>query len=236
MRSGSGSIKNFLAFVLLCLVFFSCDTAAHAVVVDDALAASVRRLGIQTEMPSAVPKLDETEIPQPPFEISEDIATVILYAVFFIFILIILSLVPQNMWSMSRSRSISGEGEDKAARSLRTARMEHAGFRADDLAERGDFIGAMRVLLYQGVSELSDRTATPISASLTSREIFDRLGRAKLSESGAEALADMIRRVEISFYGTYKPGLDDYDGCKHSFEALKESFSDFAVQAKGSSS
>lgn len=100
-----------------------------------------------------------------------------------------------------------------------SARMTQARDSADALAQEGDFTKAMHVLLLQSVAELRRRLDISIAAYLTSREI---LARMNLNQEAGRAFADVISRVEISYFGLYQPGQEDYLACRASFESLKK--------------
>jgi hypothetical protein len=75
----------------------------------------------------------------------------------------------------------------------------------------------MHILLLNSVEEMRRRLSTPIAASLTSREI---LARAGLTPTAGAALADIVGRVEISYFGGHVPGAEEYAACRRSFEKL----------------
>jgi hypothetical protein len=115
-----------------------------------------------------------------------------------------------------RARSLEGT-EEEAAPAAVAARMDKARSGADELARRGDFAKAMHSMLLQSVNELRRRLEAPIASSLTSREI---LARVPLSPEARALFAGIIDRVEISHFGPYLPGEEDYTACRRSFEEL----------------
>lgn len=210
----------FLFLVVMSSACFVCYAGERHDVrkIRDELARAERVLGLQMELPLAAPG----EAPDMPWRlpgISADAAAVILYGTLLAFAVIMLLLAPANLWSFNRARKIHAARIDgEAERGGRAVRMEHFKREADELARMGDYVEAMHVLLLESVSELSLRANMAISESLTSREIF-RL--AVLPSEGTAAFADIISHVEISYYGLYRPGPDDYAACRNSFETLR---------------
>lgn len=97
------------------------------------------------------------------------------------------------------------------------ARMATAQGEADTLAEAGDYAGAMHVLLLRSLDEMRRRLGISIASSLTSREIVRRVG---LGEQARSALRDIVGRVEISYFGSHRPGAEEYAACRASYAAL----------------
>ena len=202
--------------------------SARAQEVQDAVRASARSLGLQTELPSDQPIRTENRIDPDRsrnldlswLRFSGDIATIMLWVAIFIIVVVIVMTLRDNLWSSSRSKHLSREEQaEENAPTATAARMDRAQNEADELARRGSFAEAMHVLLLQSVTELRRRLDVSIAASLTSREILHRIG---LPPEGRAVFADIIRRVEISYFGAHQPGEEDYLACRRSFEALTE--------------
>lgn len=198
--------------------FFNASATSSAREMQDELVRAERALGLQTELPLVASE----EAPDARWRlpgISADAAGVVLYGALIAFVVIMLFLAPANLWSFNRSRKVHtvkiGEEGAGGGSAARMARSEHE---ADELAHMGDYVEAMHMLLLESVSELSLRANMAISESLTSREI---LHRAALPSEGRAAFADIISRVEVSYYGLYRPGPDDYAACRNSFEMLR---------------
>jgi hypothetical protein len=96
-----------------------------------------------------------------------------------------------------------------------SASPAQAALAADDLASKGYYMEAMHVLLLRAIAEMRERLGISFAQSLTSREI---LRRAKLPEQGKTTLMDIITRVELSYFGAYPAGANDYHACRDSFE------------------
>ena len=181
---------------------------------------AVRRLDLQTELPVEKNIYPENRAVEPPdINLSAEAARIVLWAAAIITLVIILMTLRDNLWSSSRRRPLS-ENPEEAAPEAMTARMDKAQDNADVLAARGGFAEAMHLLLLQSVGELRLRLGIAIAASLTSREILLRVG---LGPEGRSAFADIIGRVEISYFGPHLPGKEEYLACRRSFETLTES-------------
>ena len=88
---------------------------------------------------------------------------------------------------------------------------------ADDLAQEGQYVEAMHILLLCAFAEIRRRLSVNFSASLTSREILRRL---KLPDTARHALDDIVKRVELSYFGVYPASAQDYVDCRSSFDTL----------------
>ncbi len=190
--------------------------------VEKALRDSTRSQNLQTELPeNRVRDIKPENIPQPDksrFDFSlAGMAKVILVVSLLILLAVIIINLRNNMWSNSRSRALDMPQDPEAAPAAAAARMDAAQIAAEDLARQGNFGEAMHIMLLQSVNEMRRRLDISIAASLTSREILYRVNLAP--EAGA-ALADIIRRVEISYFGGYQPEEAEYQACLRSFEIL----------------
>ncbi len=196
----------------------------------EAALAAKRKLGLQTELPEGPKKIEPEDYRTwwkfQRLEISPGAARVILFLSIAMILVVFLSSMRTNLWSASRARRMErgGVAEDAAPEAV-ALRMGQAQIEADDLARAGSFAEAMHVLLLQSIGELRLRLRVPISVSLTSREILRGIA---LSPEGYSAFADIIGRVEISYFGTHQPEADDYAACRRSYDAL------FAVLRQGS--
>lgn len=190
-----------------------------------AFSVAARSLGLQTDLPGPDPsdKTKNREISEP-WRLPEDTARILLWAAVLVLMGVALMTLKNSLWSRSRSRPLGGEYSPETAPKATAARMDTAQVEADDLARTGNFAEAMHVLLLQSVSELRRRVDAPIAASLTSREILARTG---LPPAAGSAFADIIGRVEVSWFGAHEPGEEDYRACRRSFETLS------AVLARG---
>jgi hypothetical protein len=212
---------------MLLALFATCFYADASVAVPASVVPhmdeTVRRLGLQTDMPGGEKEMEAED--SKPWGLrfsgfSPRVASFLLYSALAMILVILLAHLKFSPWSASRSRRFTSGRDDgtSGASSARSERMRRAGARADDLAAAGDFAGAMHLILIESVGELRNRLATPIAASLTSREILER---APLSQEERSALADIVSGVEISYFGAYRPGAEEYAACRHSFESLK---------------
>jgi hypothetical protein len=90
---------------------------------------------------------------------------------------------------------------------------------ADELAKKGRYGEAIRVLLLRTLAELARRVAVP--ASLTSREV---LAQAPVPDRARDALRSLVVAVEISHFGGAVPGADDYRACAERFRAFVDAY------------
>ena len=145
-------------------------------------------------------------------------ARYLLYASLIVIAIVIILNLRANLWSSSRSQQMERVMQQESTPNLVALRMEKAQVEADEMARQGNFAEAMHILLLQSVGELRRRLNVPIAVSLTSREILH--GTAALTPDGRAILADIIGRVEISYFGTHLPDREEYQACRRSFDAL----------------
>lgn len=200
-----------------------------------AFKSAARSYGIQAEFPcktspsSVTTPCDDTVKQPPPKQkperkplvLSPELAKVLLIIAIVVFMIIIAVTLKNNLWSQSRARKLAKKKEqvravDPEATSIR---MEKAQSEADVLAAQGKYAEAMHVLLLQSVSELKLRLSVSIAVSLTSREILQRIG---LPPKGHDVFSDIVKRVEISYFGYHQPGAEDYTACRQSYDTLTD--------------
>jgi len=87
------------------------------------------------------------------------------------------------------------------------------------LAAEGRFAEAIHLLLLDTLAELS--RAARLSPSLTSREI---VALAQLAPAARTALADLVRAVEVSYFGEAIPAEAEYRACSARFQAFLASY------------
>lgn len=90
---------------------------------------------------------------------------------------------------------------------------------AEKLAQQGDYAGAIHTLLLGTIDELRSALRYSPSPALTSREI---LRDCPLSDAGSAALSELIRRVELHYFGTRPPGSFEYRLCVDTFRKFQE--------------
>lgn len=188
--------------------------------VDSAFKSSTSSLNLQTEVPVKkevqIQKKDRNRLL---FSISPAVARIFLIVAIIVIVVIILLNFKNNRWSDSRARELKRKNEIEIDTEATVVRMEKAQLEADELARLGNFAEAMHVLLLQSVNELRQRLKVSIAVSLTSREILHRIG---LPPEGHNVFADIIRRVEISYFGHYQPVAEDYAACRVSYDTLTD--------------
>lgn len=232
-RRKSVAGKKFVASALLALTaglwspvpaVYAADSDARA---KAALRLSSLALDLQTELPAGAGMRTEGQKrrsspppEQPSWSLSEDTARFLLWGSVIVVLVVIALNAGSNVWSFSRSRRLERDEEDDAMPAAVAVRMDKAQARADDLAESADYAEAMHVLLLQSVSELRRRLDASIASSLTSREILSSL---ELPSPGRTSFADIVSRVEVSYFGAHEPGREEYLACRRSFEVLRAS-------------
>jgi hypothetical protein len=217
------SLHRLWAFLLIVAGLMSPNSSAAAVSpapragpenARAALEASVRALDLQTEFPAAGYRPSWT--PGPSWTLPPELAQMILIAAAAVVLVIILLNLRDNWGRRGPSRRPAPE-EEAAGPEAAAARLGQAQLAADELARQGRFAEAMHVLLLQSLTEFRRRLGLTIASSLTSREILARIG---LAPEGRRALADIIGRVELSWFGARRSGAGDYAACRRSFEVL----------------
>lgn len=215
-----GCVALFFAVLTLAPVSLQ---GADADRVQGALRDSIRSLTLQTDFPSSRPPavtLEPRSLEHSGLDFLSDVAVIILWTAVFIIVVIIVVALYNNLHVSRRftHRHPAKQAEDEVSTAV-VARMNQAQNEADQLASRGSFAEAMHVLLLQSVTELRRRLDVSIAVSLTSREILHRIG---LFPEGRAMLADIIHRVEISYFGVHQPDEEDYRACRRSFMQLTE--------------
>jgi hypothetical protein len=223
-------VRKFIAIACAGLLFAALvpapapGYAASAAEAEAAVRVAVRMLRLQTELPEGSAIREENKR-QPPsgrpdgssLILSPDTARILFWIAVAIIIATILMSLRDNLWSFSRSRNLRRDEEGEGASAGVTARLDMARGTADELALHGSFAEAMHALLLHSVSELRRRLDITIAASLTSREILQRVA---LPSEGRAAFAAIIAMVEISYFGAHEPGETEYKTCRESFETL----------------
>lgn len=244
IRRGGGICGRALVCLALVIAFAvsnplpSCAAApAESPAREEALRAlrnSQRSLGLQTEMPTdrkaRMEPQNRTVAKAHPLTLSGEVAWVMLWGAVLLALGVIFLSVKDSIWSNSRSRRLTPEEEAEIAPPATVARMEKAQVEAEALAGQGSFAEAMHVMLLQSVSELRRRLGIPIAASLTSREILYRVG---LTPEARAVFADIINRVEISYFGAHQPEQEEYLACRRSFEELTRILQQGVLQGGG---
>ena len=231
------------AGLVMCVLFFCVSAPAYAGEaafppanpqrVRTALRASVRSLGLQTQLPVSRERitaesspLDNVLLRRGPFV--SNTAGILFYGALAAIAIVIFMTWRDNLWSSSRSRRFERITEESVPAAEAAARMEKAQVEADEFARQGNFAEAMHTLLLRSVDELRRYLSVSIAVSLTSREI---LRHANLSSEGRDLFADIINRVEISYFGAHCPEADDYRACRSSFDSLTGVLRQYSAQS-----
>jgi hypothetical protein len=186
-----------------------------------------RVLGLQTEPPGEVNAAKPQDyLPQdgwnsrfPPGGFWRNVPKILLFCSITIIAAIIIFNLKDNLWSYSRTKKLVFADDEKRSGASAVRRMEHAQIEADDLARSGSFAEAIHILLLRSVGEMRNRISSPIAESLTSRELLRNL---ELSPDEREVFKTIVGSVEVSHFGGYEPGEDEYRSCRRCFDALTE--------------
>jgi hypothetical protein len=220
--------------LIVCAVFFLNAPLAYAddpapepaPITDEAAEAAYREAveeqRIQTEIPEPEApkdqKIRDFEPFIPPAWLTE-LARYLMYgSLALLAALIIFKLADAWRHGPNSQRLEAGQeaAPDEAAE-LVAARMDQTHLEAEELAARGLFGAAMHLLLLRSLSEMRLRLGISLAVSLTSREI---VGRVKLGDLTRAALADLVRRVEVTYFGEQAASESEYLASRHSFEVL----------------
>ena len=221
------AVKTTALWIGLVTFFFAFCVSAPAFSQDkpqrvqSALRSSARSLGLQTQLPVEGTKITAEnglldKVLSRPYTVSS-VAEVLFYGSLVAIAVVVFMTWRDNLWSSSRARHLERSAEERTPTEKTAARMEKTQTEADKLACQGNFAEAMHTLLLRSVDELRCHLGVSIAASLTSREILRHVG---LSSEGRFAFADIIDRVEVSYFGTHQPGADEYGACRSSFDTL----------------
>jgi hypothetical protein len=101
---------------------------------------------------------------------------------------------------------------NKLSKALETIRED-----ADKLAAKGLFSQAMHELLINSLEEYKKRESQKMRSSLTSRELIQIL---PMSQDEGNAFEDLVKRVEVVYFGSLVPGASDYEESKASYTKL----------------
>jgi hypothetical protein len=221
----AGAMAAVVAMMFVSLSVYAAERApdqrALAQKAGISLRASVRSLGLQTELPSRENGkirigTGRKQTGLRSWGLSPNVATYLFYGALGAIVVVILATLRDNFRNFSRSRRLEADVEESAP-AVAAERMERAQSEADELARRGNFAEAIHALLIQSVSEMHRHLYVSISASLTSREM---LRHVDLPSEGRDVFADIVARVEVSYFGRQRPLEQDYLACRSSFDTL----------------
>ncbi len=191
-----------------------------------ALADSARARNLQTELPldpknmmreSGGPRGRSGGGSEANPGVSQVVADYLLWISLAVFLAVLLFALRDNLRAAGGREEPGRKKAGGAARTAEQARLAEAQAEADGMAGAGSFAEAMHVLLLQSLGEMRRRLGVPIALSLTSREI---LGSVRLSPEARAALADIVGRVEVSYFGRHEPGREEYAACRDSYARL----------------
>jgi len=175
---------------------------------------TAQQFKVQTELPRG-PVASETW--DKPTRLSWEGGIYVLYAMLVLAVLVILWTLRDSIGQLFRRPVALHSAEAVVIPTISVERLEGAQLEADQLADQGRFVEAMHMLLLRAFTELRRSFALRFADSLTSRELLKLL---PLPAETLAALADIVTRVELSYFGEYGVIAGDYQACRKSFDVL----------------
>ena len=204
--------RRFAALVTLSMVFALPLQAQTPEQIKAATDASIHKLHLQTELP------EYKYTPEPPkkrwFEGLNAKGVSWRWPLFGLVVVVLLFIFRNQLLTLLFKRDPWKKGTQEANNALTPEEAAKTSAAADDLANQGQLVEAMHLLLLRALTEMRQRLREHIADSLTSREI---LRHARLNENGRSSLSDIINRVEWTYFGAHTAAYDDYTACRDSF-------------------
>jgi hypothetical protein len=177
---------------------------------------AAKDLGVQTQLP-ATPTAEHVEPSDFRLRLPDNIADIVLWGAIVAGVGLILWAVRDSPgFRGSRRDEVLGEAPGRLS-PVSIERLEEAGLDADALAREGRIVEAMHLLLLRSLGELKRSLDLRFADSLTSREILSRL---PIPYAVLDALAEIVSRVELTYFGNRPAKAQDYRNCRASFEEL----------------
>jgi len=198
----------------LAVLFLFAGAAGQAVAADagEIARSAARQFTVQTELPKTVQKSERYERSS-----GSGGGTFVLYGLLVGALALILWTLRDSLGQMFQ-RPVALQSEDVVViPPISVERLEGAQIEADELAREGRFVEAMHMLLLRAFTELRRSFALRFAESLTSRELLKLL---PLPAETLAALADIVTRVELAWFGQYSVVAGDYMECRKSFDVL----------------
>ncbi|WP_413988021.1 hypothetical protein ACMDCR_18530 [Labrys okinawensis] len=192
-----------------------------------------RDLGLQPDLPGnkneiITPETRAKQAERPRSDIGKfmagDFVRFLLYGALLAGIVFAIWTMRDRLPALGRRRLVARDQAVQAVHDAAVERMVVAQMEADELARQGRIAEAMHALLLRSLIEVRRRLNVSFADSLTSREILKVLS---LPEVGKLSLADIIRRVEVVYFGEHPASERDYAACRDSYERLTQ-----AMQAR----
>jgi hypothetical protein len=192
-----------------------------------------RDLGLQPDLPGnknevITPETKAKQAERPHSDVGEfmagDFVRFLLYGALLVGVVFAIWTMRDRLPVLGRRRLVAKEQAVQAVQDAAVERMVVAQMEADELARQGRIAEAMHALLLRSLIEVRRRLNVSFADSLTSREILKALS---LPEVGKLSLADIIRRVEVVYFGEHPANEQDYAACRNSYERLTQ-----AMQAR----
>ena len=178
------------------------------------IAAEIVARGYQTEARAldTPTTTADTPLTLPPWGGLETLGWVVLAVV------VLIGLAALARAVLDRRGEVTEVGETPAAAAA-GADWAATGLReAENLAGQGRHAEALHALLLAAQNELRRRGRVTIADSWTSREI---LRRVPIPDDAAAPLHDLVRAVELSFFGRRRCGPEDYAAGRALYESVR---------------
>jgi hypothetical protein len=187
-----------------------------------------RDLGLQPDLPGnkngvVTPKTDARPAQRPHSDVGEflvgNFVRFLLYGALAVGVIFAIWSMRDRLPVLGRRKLVAREEAVRVSRDASVERMVVAQLEADELARQGRIAEAMHALLLRSLIEVRKRLNVSFADSLTSREILKALS---LPEIGKLSLSDIIRRVEVVYFGEHSADEQDYAACRASYEKLTQ--------------
>lgn len=156
----------------------------------------------------------------PPGGVFGHIASALLWVLVGVGVLVLISWLAQEYRGQRDGPAQAGAEPDDDAQA-RAAVVARPLDDAEVLARQGRFDAAIHVLLLRTIESLKRTLPAGLPRSLTSREI---LARVPMNDSARAAIAELVRAVERSYFGSEVPGSAEYQACRAHFQRFAEAY------------
>jgi hypothetical protein len=182
--------------------------------------ATVKNRKIQTELSLETPKiLEPPKPPKLPLILAK--VAVIIAATATLLMLFIIGFQLFTSWRMKKlifesdKDNSNDKAKDTEARIKKALEVVEGD--ADKLADSGRYTEAMHTLLLVGIEQFKRRNTKLVPATYTARELLLVL---PLNKDENEAFADLVKKVEPTWFGPMEGTVSDYQGARASFQKL----------------
>lgn len=147
------------------------------------------------------------------------VMTVVMWGLVIAIAILLVAWLVSELWKSSADIALAPVAGSAALAAAAAAIIERPLGDADQLAERGEFAGAIHTLLLRTLQALVKTWAVQLAPAMTSREV---LARVPLASDARSALADLITAVELTHFGGDPASAADYARCRDQFQRFAE--------------